>query len=110
MTRVHALCIPCAYEFRFVHGLTHRAVGWVLTIVVGRIAHPPRTASKRAKREAGIWQRRFWEHHVRGPEDYDALLRYCWMNPVKHGFVAEPTDWTYSSVHRDLASGRLNLG
>ena len=81
---------------------TGHAVGWNPTL--------RRSESKRRKEDAGIWQRRFWEHHVRGPEDYDALLRYCWMNPVKHGFVAEPTDWTYSSVHRDLASGRLNLG
>lgn len=58
------------------------------------------------KGEVGVWQRRFWEHHVRGEAEYAALLRYCWMNPVKHGFVAEPEDWAYSSVHRDRAKGR----
>lgn len=45
---------------------TGHAVGWNPTL--------RRSESKRRKRDAGIWQRRFWEHHVRGPEDYDAVL------------------------------------
>ena len=53
------------------------------------------------KRELAIWQRRFWEHHIRDEADYWAHLRYCWWNPVKHGFVARPEDWPFSSVHRD---------
>lgn len=53
------------------------------------------------KREQAIWQRRFWEHHIRDEADYWAHVRYCWMNPVKHGFVARPEDWPFSSVHRD---------
>ncbi|MGK7752200.1 MULTISPECIES: REP-associated tyrosine transposase [unclassified Roseovarius] len=78
------------------------AVGWNPTL--------RRSASKRRKGDAGIWQRRFWEHHVRGEADYAALMRYCWMNPVKHGFVAEPEEWAYSSVHRDRADGRYARG
>lgn len=53
------------------------------------------------KREQAIWQRRFWEHHIRDKADYWAHVRYCWWNPVKHGFVARPEDWPFSSVHRD---------
>ncbi|MHA7887088.1 transposase [Roseicyclus sp.] len=53
------------------------------------------------KREQALWQRRFWEHHVRDEAEYRAFLRYCWWNPVKHGFVARPEDWPWSSVHRD---------
>jgi len=53
------------------------------------------------KGEVAIWQRRFWEHHIRDEADYRAHVRYCWMNPVKHGFVTRPEDWRYSSVHRD---------
>ncbi|MBR9865140.1 MAG: transposase [Rhodobacteraceae bacterium] len=55
------------------------------------------------KREVGIWQRRFWEHHIRDERDYRNHLQYCWNNPVKHGFVAHPEDWPYSSYHRDNA-------
>lgn len=60
-----------------------------------------RSASKLGKGDGGVWQRRFWEHHIRDEADFHAHLRYCWMNPVKHGFVARPEDWPFSSVHRD---------
>jgi len=53
------------------------------------------------KREQAVWQRRFWEHHIRDEADYWAYLRYCWLNPVKHGFAARPEEWPWSSVHRD---------
>lgn len=54
-----------------------------------------------ARRERGVWQRRFWEHHIRDDRDFRAHVEYCWFNPVKHGFVEDPTDWPYSSYHRD---------
>ena len=55
----------------------------------------------RRKGEVGLWQPRFWEHHIRDEEDYFAHVRYCWINPVKHGYVARPEAWPYSSVHGD---------
>lgn len=53
------------------------------------------------RREKGIWQRRFWEHHVRDEQDFSACVQYCWINPVKHGLVQDVKDWPYSSWHRD---------
>lgn len=67
----------------------------------------PRSASKHAKQERGVWQRRFWEHMIRDPADFALHVRYCWANPVKHGFVVRPTDWAYSSIHRDIRAGRV---
>ena len=55
-----------------------------------------------ARQERGIWQRRFWEHHIRDVADMAAHVNYCWINPVKHGLVERPEDWPYSSIHRDL--------
>ncbi|MEM7473147.1 MAG: transposase [Pseudomonadota bacterium] len=66
-----------------------------------------RSASKHAKRECGIWQRRFWEHAIWDEADYMAHMRYCWFNPVKHGFVRRAADWPYSSLHRDIRAGRV---
>ena len=51
--------------------------------------------------ERGVWQKRFWEHHIRDKTDWDNHIRYCWFNPVKHGLVEHPRDWPYSSWHRD---------
>ena len=54
------------------------------------------------RNERGVWQRRFWEHHIRDAGDMAAHVSYCWNNPVKHGLVERPEDWAYSSIHRDL--------
>ncbi|MGQ0621512.1 MAG: REP-associated tyrosine transposase [Panacagrimonas sp.] len=59
-----------------------------------------RSASKLAKREKGIWQRRFWEHQIRDVVDLQRHLDYIHYNPVKHGLVSRVADWPYSSFHR----------
>ena len=79
-------------------------------------------ASHRAKRERGIWQRRYWGERrpgaapvgrvcrerakpgpaqrgcIRDEAEWTAAVRYVWENPVKHGFVARPEDWPHSSA------------
>lgn len=64
-----------------------------------------RRKSHEMRREHGIWQRRYWEHHIRDDAAYAACVRYCWINPVKHGLVEHPKDWPYSSWHRDGSNG-----
>lgn len=66
----------------------------------------PRRPSLEARQERGIWQRRFWERHIRNEADFAVHLQYCWINPVKHRLVEKPEDWPYSSVHRDIRDGR----
>ncbi len=58
------------------------------------------------RQERGIWQRRFWEHHIKDEADYAAHLGHCWFNPVKHGLVERASDWPHSSLHRDIREGR----
>lgn len=55
--------------------------------------------------KSGIWQRRFYEHHIRDEADMAAHLRYCWWNPMKHGFVTRPEDWPYSSYQFVVSPG-----
>lgn len=55
--------------------------------------------------EAPIWQKRFWEHHIRDEADFRAHVQYCWMNPVKHGLVSDPGDWPFTSYRRDGDAG-----
>lgn len=57
--------------------------------------------SHRLRSERAIWQRRFWEHHIRDETDYQTHLEYCWQNPVKHELVDRAEDWPFSSVHWD---------
>ncbi len=69
-----------------------------------------RSRSKRDKAQRGVWQRRFWEHAIRDDEDMTLHLRYCWLNPVKHGLVTRAVDWPWSSVHRDIRRGVVGPG
>lgn len=55
---------------------------------------------RQGKREQPIWQRRFWEHHIRNASEFNAYVSYCHHNPVKHGFVERPEDWPFSTIHR----------
>ena len=50
-----------------------------------------------ARGERGVWQRRYWEHHIRDAADFAAHVEYCRINPVKHGYVDDPAEWPYSS-------------
>ena len=56
-----------------------------------------RRASLIRKREAGIWQRRYWEHTIRDEQDFAAHMDYIHFNPVKHRLAAHPADWPFSS-------------
>ena len=66
-----------------------------------------RSASKIAKREKGIWQRRYWEHIIRDDADFERHVNYIHYNPVKHGLVTRVADWPFSSFHRFVAQGIL---
>jgi len=59
-----------------------------------------RSASRRAKGERGIWQRRYWEHTLRDENDFERHCNYIHFNPVKHGHVSAVRDWPYSSFQR----------
>jgi putative transposase len=74
-------------------------------------ALPPMSTPSRshmAKRERGIWQRRFWEHCIRDEQGFEAAMRYCHDSPVKHGLVSDPDDWPYSSFAK-AKMGRLPI-
>ncbi|TGD62533.1 transposase [Tabrizicola sp. WMC-M-20] len=91
-----------AIKARFSMGM--RRAGFTPPLPVGRRNGGVNPALRR-KGEVGLWQPRFWEHHIRDEADYAAHVRYCWGNPVKHGFVQRPADWPHSSIHRDIRLG-----
>ncbi|HLZ02392.1 MAG TPA: transposase [Bradyrhizobium sp.] len=69
----------------------------------------PRSDSKIAKREKGIWQRRYWEHVIRDDADLARHVDYIHFNPVKHGHVTRVADWPHSSFHRFVERGWLDM-
>jgi putative transposase len=64
--------------------------------------HP--NLSKSAKRERGLWQRRFWEHAIRNEAEFIAAMEACHLDPVHHGLVKHPQDWDYSSFNRRMGN------
>jgi putative transposase len=67
----------------------------------------PRSPSKIARREKGIWQRRYWEHVIRDDADLARHVDYIHFNPVKHGLVPRVCDWPHSSFHQFVNRGDL---
>jgi putative transposase len=51
------------------------------------------------------WPRRYWEYTIRDEVDYARHVDYIHYNPVRHGYVSNAMDWSYSSVHRFVRDG-----
>jgi putative transposase len=67
--------------------------------------HGELSASRRNRKEVGLWQRRFWEHQIRDEEDFARHVDYIHWNPVKHGYVRRAADWPHSTFHRFVERG-----
>ncbi|MEO0402508.1 MAG: transposase [Pseudomonadota bacterium] len=59
--------------------------------------------------EKGLWQRRFWEHVIRNPEDMAVHRHMIFSAPVQAGLVNRPEQWPHSSVHRAIARGQYDV-
>ncbi|HED32800.1 MAG TPA: transposase [Gammaproteobacteria bacterium] len=68
----------------------------------------PVNKSRKCKGERGIWQRRYWEHLIRDDNDFEHHVNYIHYNPVKHGYVKQPVDWKYSTIHQFIEKGLLD--
>ena len=63
--------------------------------------------TRQAKRERGIWQRRYWEHQIRDEDDLAQHVDYIHYNPVQHGWGHHPVDWPHSTLHGYIERGML---
>ena len=64
-----------------------------------------RSLRRVARRERGIWQRRYWEHLIRDDNDLRRHVEYIHFNPVKHGHSPRAIDWPHSSFYRWVERG-----
>jgi putative transposase len=64
-----------------------------------------RSASRIAKGERGIWQRRFWGNTLRDEADFTRHVNYVHFNPVKHGLAGNAKNWPFSSFRRAVVRG-----
>jgi putative transposase len=66
--------------------------------------------AKGVQQSVSLWQERFWDHVIRNEKDLAAHLDYIHYNPVKHGLVASPEDYEWSSFRQYLAEGFYESG
>ncbi|MDO8938047.1 MAG: transposase [Methylicorpusculum sp.] len=52
-----------------------------------------------------LWQPRFYEHCLRGDNDFHKHMDYIHYNPVKHGLATKPGEWPYGSFRRFVNLG-----
>ncbi|MHB0960735.1 MAG: REP-associated tyrosine transposase [Pirellulaceae bacterium] len=67
------------------------------------------SASRKRRRQRGVWQRRYWEHTVRDEGDLERCVDYIHWNPRKHKLVQRVRDWPYSSFHRFVKDGHYDI-
>jgi putative transposase len=72
------------------------------TLATGQTGWQSRSMER--KGEAGLWQRRFWEHLIRDSDEERRAIAFCLSDPVRHGLADRPEDWPFSTIHRDLRS------
>jgi putative transposase len=65
----------------------------------------PTSASRIRHREAGVWQRRFWEHMIRDDDDFLRHVEYIHYSPVRHRLAKCPHDWQWSSFDHWVKRG-----
>ncbi|MCL4538592.1 MAG: transposase [Bacteroidetes bacterium] len=63
------------------------------------------TFRERSCQDVPFWQKRFWEHRIRNEEDYEDHVNYIHFNPVKHGYVASPRDWPWTTFQKFVRNG-----
>jgi len=87
-----------------------KRVGWAKKeftahwLKIGGVDQPVSKGRQRQRRR-GIWQPRYWEHTLQDEDDFERHFDYIHWNPVKHGHVACPHEWPYSSFHRYVDLG-----
>ena len=57
------------------------------------------------KRDAALWQNRYWDYQIRDVVDLERHIGYIHGNPVKHDLVSHPDKWRYSTWHRYREDG-----
>lgn len=71
-------------------------LGRLFQLVHGQTSHQWNAEDDRVGRK--VWYR-YTDRAIRSEAHYYTTLNYLHYNPVKHGWVKSPYDWTESSVH-----------
>ncbi len=65
----------------------------VLRLIKGSTA---RLANKLLDRSGEFWQHESYDHYVRSEKEYNKIIEYILLNPVKSGFVTDWREWKWN--------------
>lgn len=68
-------------------------LSFIMKIIKGKSAFK---ANKILNRSGKFWHHENYDHLIRNSREYERIINYILMNPVKAGFVKEWTDWEWS--------------
>ena len=57
-----------------------------------------RKINARRRKRGSLWQKAFFDHYMRTPDEFLETLEYIHQNPVHKGLATTATDWTWSSA------------
>lgn len=90
--RLHAWCVMPDHVHFLVEG---SADGCDLMAFVRRFKQ--RTSlGWRTRAAQTLWQRNFYEHILRRPEELSSIAAYIWSNPVRQGICDDPRRYPHS--------------
>ena len=52
-------------------------------------------------RSGKMWQKTFYDRMIRDEKELDHQVEYILQNPVRAGYVKNPTDWPYTEIYPD---------
>ena len=93
---IHAWAIATNHYHVLVHVAEFETLGDVFRRVHGRMSYIWNEEEDARGRK--VWYR-YSDRAMRSEGHYYTTLNYIHYNPVKHGLVASPYDWPWSSVH-----------
>ena len=64
--------------------------------------------SLKSRKEAGVWQRRFYDHIIRSENDLNVHTNYIHYNPYKHYGIL-PKCWSFSTFKKFAYNGFYEL-
>jgi putative transposase len=83
-------------------------IRWIKTYFTQALLQLNIPLKKNKRGNVNLWQTRFWEHRIRDDRDFQTHVDYIHYNPLKHGYVKNPVEWPYSTIHRFIKNRGIN--
>jgi putative transposase len=92
--RLYGFCIMPTHLHLVIHPFGTYNFSYIMKMIKGSFT---RKLNKANDKTGKIWQKGFYDEHIRGELHLLKVLEYIHNNPLKAGLVMEPEEYPYSS-------------